>query len=128
MVGKQVSVFLYRGARRPCGTSVDDVAEVVEDVDTASVACDRKGVVQCGSLGSGVGADCQTATSQGYVAVDTLDFVVVEFIGRRGKDAQYLVPLPERMFGGGKQRVVGWYADTGFDVHQPHVDFLEHHF
>ena len=127
-VGKQVSVFIDWSVRWPCGTSVDDVAEVVEDVDAAAVTGDRKRVVQCGSLGSGVGADCQPAAGQGYVTVDALDIVVVEFIGGRGKDTRYFVPLPSRMFGGGKQRVIGWNADTGFDVHQPHVDFLEHHF
>ena len=92
------------------------------------MAGDRKKVVQCGSLGSGMGADCQTAAGQGYVAVDTLDLVVVEPIGSSGKDARYLVPLPERMFGGGKQRVIRRYADAIFDGHQPHVNFLKHHF
>ena len=88
--------------------------------------CQR--VVQGSSLGSGVGADCQPAAGQGYVAVDAFDFVVVKFVGRRGEDSRYLVPLPERMFGGGKQRVVGRYTCAVFDGHQSHVDFLEHHF
>ena len=80
-VGKQVAVFFDRGVWWPCGTSVDYVAEVVEDVDSAAVAGDRKRVVQGGGFGSGVGADCKSATGQGYVAVDSLDFVVVESVG-----------------------------------------------
>ena len=46
------------------------------------MAGDGERVVQGGGFGSGVGADCQPATGQGYVAVDSLDFVVVEFVGR----------------------------------------------
>ncbi len=91
------------------------------------MAGDRKRVVQGGGFGSGVGADCKSATGQGYVAVDALDLVVVEFIGWRGEDARYLVPLPERMFGGGKQRVVRRNADAVFDCGQSHADFFEHH-
>ena len=37
-VREQVAVFFDRGVLRPCGTSVDDVAEVVEDVDSALMA------------------------------------------------------------------------------------------
>ncbi len=37
-VGKHVPVFFDWGVGRPCGTSVDDVAEVFEDVYSAAVA------------------------------------------------------------------------------------------
>ena len=37
-VGKQVAVFFDWSVGRPCGASVNDVAEVVEDVDTATMA------------------------------------------------------------------------------------------
>ncbi len=92
------------------------------------MAGDSKRVVQGGGLSSGMGADCQPASGQGYAAVDTLDFVVVEPIGGRGEDARYLVPLFERMFGGGKQWGIRWNADTVFDSLQSHADFLKHHF
>ncbi len=91
------------------------------------MAGDGERVVQGGGFGSGVGADCQSATGQGYVAVDALDFVVVESVGWRGEDTRYLVPLFERMFGGYKQRVIRWNADAVFDCCQSHADFLEHH-
>ena len=87
--------------------------------------CQR--MVQGSGLGSGVGADCQPAACQGYVAVDAFDFVVVEFIGGLCEDTRYFVPLPERMFGGGKKRVVRRNAGAVFDSHQSHVDFFEHH-
>ena len=37
------------------------------------------------------------------------------------------MPLFERMFGGGKQRVIGRHAYAVLDCHQPHVDFLKHY-
>ena len=63
-----------------------------------------------------MGADCESAACQGYVAVDALDFVVIKAICGGGKDARYLAPLFESVFGSGEQRVVGWYAGTVFDV------------
>ena len=49
------------------------------------------------------------------ITVGALDFIIVKTVERRFKDAWYLVPLLQGMFGGGKQRVVGWYAGAGFD-------------
>ena len=49
--GKQVAVFFNGGVWWPCGTPVDDVAEVVEDVYAAAMAGDCQRVVQGGSFG-----------------------------------------------------------------------------
>ena len=91
------------------------------------MACDGKGVVQRGGLGSGMGTDCESAARQGDVAVDSLDLIVVETIRRGGEDARYLMPLLQGVFGGGEQWIIGWYAGAVFDSHQPHVDFFKHY-
>lgn len=92
-IGKQVPVFFDRGVGWPCGASVDNLAEVFEDVYSAAMTCNSKGVIQGGSLGSGMGADGEPSACQGDVAVDSFDFVVVETVCRGCEDARYLIPL-----------------------------------
>lgn len=126
-VGKQVAVLFYRCVGRPCGTSVDDVAEVFEDVYSAAVAGYGQGVVQCGGLGSCMGTDGEPSARHGDVAVYSLDLVVVKTVCRGCEDARYLIPLLKGVFGCAKQRVIGRYAGAVFDCRQPHVDFFKHH-
>ena len=63
-MGEQLPVFFNRGVGWPRGASVDDVAEVVVDVDSAPVADDGQRVVQGGGLGSGMGADREPSACQ----------------------------------------------------------------
>lgn len=77
---------------------VNDMAELVEDVDTTPVAGDCQGVIECSSLCSGVGTYCQPFACKGYVAVDALDLIVVKFIIWKGEDKGYFIPLPEGIF------------------------------
>ena len=91
------------------------------------MAGDGKRVIQGGSLGSGMGADCKASSCQGYVAVDSFDLVVVKAVCRGGKDARYLVPLLQRVFGGGKQWIIGRYAGAVLDGNQSYVYFFKHY-
>lgn len=98
---QKVTVFFDWRIGRPCGASVDDVTGLVKNINTKAVTSYGQRVIQGGGFSSCVRVIGKISACQGYIAVDALDYIAAKTPVRRFKNTRYLMPSPERMFGGG---------------------------